>query len=72
MSPKDTYFTAHFNELGELIGAERKGKKAKKQHIDDVSFKDNLEGVREVSVIMLEGHSPCCIKQGPYVFCWCH
>jgi len=71
MPPKDTYFTAYFNMKGELIGAEpASGKKTTKHNIADVSFAD-VEDIRELTIILKPGFSPCCIKQGPYVYCWC-
>jgi len=71
MPPKDTYFTAYFNIKGELIGAEpASGKSTKAYHITDLSF-DSIDDIRELSIILKPGHSPCCIKQGPHVICWC-
>ena len=71
MAPKDTYFTAYFNIKGELIGAEpASGKETRTHHINDLSF-DNIDDIRELTIILKPGHSPCCIKQGPKVICWC-
>lgn len=70
MPPKDTYFTAYFNVKGELIGAEpASGAEVTKLSIDE--WADSINDIREVSVIMKPRKSPCCIKQGPHVYCWC-
>lgn len=71
MKPDNTYFTAHFNQKGELIGAEHiDGRRVDQRNINDVEF-DNVSDIRELSIIMIPGNSPCCIKQGPNLWCWC-
>jgi hypothetical protein len=68
---QEIYFTAHFNRSGELIGAApSSGAKVTEYPITQWAA-ENIDDIREVSIIMKPGHSPCCIKQGPYVYCWC-
>ncbi len=69
----EVYFKVLYNKAGEVIGVEPpKGREVRVISDCDL-YRSPMEinGISTTLILSKPGNSPCCVKMGRWMWCWC-